>query len=236
MGMFNVGHVAKLHEIQAARLSAGQEGIGLEVEEFIRRLEMGGVNQWRIQAKRLWDRGFGRDPKVSAKIFKAYLAGIPKIPEGLVGEDSELALFSLADPRPGLLRSCKLLGIQFEELGHSDDSVEPFDDRFAIPTTPFWFRHDDGRKNRNRWPDHCRDEVNGDIQVGTAMEGIFAYAHRTNIVKEDEHIIDLPGSVHRGARGGCAFLGVWRGQVELFVGGRSDVAVPEFGSLRLRRK
>ncbi len=98
MGLFDVGHVAKLHEIQAARLSAGQKGIGSEVEELIRRLEMGGVNQWRIQAKRLWDRGFGRDPSVKAKNFKAYLAGILQIPASLLADDPELPLLSLADP------------------------------------------------------------------------------------------------------------------------------------------
>lgn len=236
MGLFDIGHVAKLHEIQAARLSAGQEGISPEVEELIRRLEMGGVNQWRIQAKRLWDKSFGRDPAVNAKNFKVYLAGIPQIPEGLIKDDSDLRLLSLADPRPGLLRSCKLLGIQFEELGYNDSSVEPFDNRFAIPTTPFWFRHDDGRRNRKRRPDHCRDELVGDIQTGSAMEGIYAYAHHPDIVTVGEHLVDLPGSVRRGARDGCAFLGVWGGQVKLGVDRDSDFACPGYGSLRLRRK
>jgi hypothetical protein len=236
MGLFDVGHVAKLHEIQSARLSAGQEGIGPEVEELIRRLEMGGVNQWRIQAKRLWDRGFGRDPSVGAKTLKAYLKGIPQIPASLLADDADLSLLSLADPRPGLLRSCKLLVIQFEELGYSDDSAESFDQRFAIPTTPFWFRHDDGRHNRKRRPDHCRDEATGDIQAGTAMEGIFAYAHHLDIVKEGEHVIDLPGTVHRDNRVDCACLEVWGGQTELYLYRHSDVASPDYGALRLRRK
>ncbi len=236
MRLFDVGHVAKLHEIQAARLSAGQEGIGSEVEELIRRLEMGGVNQWRIQAKRLWDRGFGRDPSVGAKNFKAYLAGIPKIPEGLVADDPELPLLSLCDPRPGLLRSCRMLEIEYEELGYAEDSAEPFDQNFPLPTEPFWFRHDDGRKNRNRRPDHCRDELVGDVLAGTALEGVFAYALHPTIVVENEHSIDLPRTVLRDSRMNCAFLEVWRGQVRLDLDRRSGLADPGYGTVRLRRK
>ncbi|NQV90329.1 hypothetical protein HQ487_02880 [Candidatus Uhrbacteria bacterium] len=234
--MFDVGHVAKLHEIQSARLSAGQEGIGSEVEDLIRRLEAGGINQRRIQAKRLFDRGFGRDPSVKAKTFKAYLASIPQIPEGLIAEDSDLSLLSLCDPRPGLLRSCKLLGIQYEELGYSEESIVPFNDRFPLPTEPFWFRHDDGRANRKRRPDHCRDELTGDIQAGSAMEGIFAFGHHPAIVVEDEHIIDLPRSVPRGDRVDCAYLGVWDGQAKLNLDGLAGLANPYCGSLRVRRK
>ena len=194
-------------------------GYGAEFNAFIRQVTSGGVaskmtNPREAMAKRLWDRGFGRDPAVNAKNSKAYLAGIPEISAGLLADDSELPLLSLCDPRPGLLRSCKLLGIQFEELGYNDNSVEPFDDRFATPTTPFWFRHDNGRLNRKRRPDHCRDELAGDIQTGSAMEGIYAYAHHPNIIKEGEHIIDLPGSVHRDVRGGCAYLCMWGGSGE----------------------
>ncbi|TAL50567.1 hypothetical protein EPN81_02460 [Patescibacteria group bacterium] len=236
MSLFDVGHVAKLHEIQTARLRAGQEGIGAQVDELIRRLELGGVNQWRIHAKRLWDRGFGRDPVVNAKNFKTYLQGIPQIPAGLLADDADLSLLSLADPRPGLLRSCKLLGVLYEELGYSEGDAVPFDERFAIPVTPFWFRHDDGRKNRERRPDHCREEPTNDILVGTAMEGIFAYAHHPHIVVQGEHIIDLPGTVPRGLRVSCAYLGVWGGQTGLDLSRHSGIPGPGCGSLCVRRK
>lgn len=236
MGLFDVGHVAKLHEIQSARLSASQEGIGLEVEELIRRLEMGGVNQWRIQAKRLWDRGFGRDPAVKTKNFKAYLAGIPQIPESLLAPDTDLPLLSLCDPRLGLLRSCKLLGIQYEELSYTEDSAVPFDANFPLPTGPFWFRHDDGRANSGRRPGRCRDELTGDIQAGSAMEGIFAYAHHPTIVVEGEHVIDLPRTVRRDDRVCCACLGAWSGRAGLSLYRDSDIAFPRCGTLRLRRK
>jgi len=236
MGLFNVGHVAKLNEIQEARLRAGQEGIGAEVEDLIRRLEMGGVNQWRIHAKRLWDRGFGRDKAVKAKNFRDYLQGIPKIPASLLAQDSDLSLLSLADPRPGLLRSCRLLRIKYEEQGYKDGDDEPFDDRFVLPTAPFWFRHDDGMENRNRRPDHFRDETDGDIQAGTAMEGIFAFAHHPGIVREDEHIIDLPGTVNRSNRVDCAYIRMLNGQAKLCLYRYSRAAIPRSGGLRVRRK
>lgn len=234
MSLFDIGHVAKLHEIQAARLRAGMPGIGPEVEALIRQLEMGGVNQRRIQAKRLWDKGIG--PEVKAKNFKVYLADIPEIPQSLLADDPTLPFLSLADPRVGLVKACSLIGIQHAELGYSEGDAAPFDERHTDPTVPFWFRHDDGRENRGRRPDVCRDECTGGILVGTAITGAFVYLHHPEIVTEGEHIIDLPGSVHRVSRIVCAFLGVWEGQTRLVVDRNSGDVIPYYGSLRLRRK
>ncbi len=236
-----MGHINTKQLRHFLELDENGPGLHDEFQSFIRQITSGGVagkmTDPRVaMAKRFWDRGFGRDPRVGAKNFKAYLAGIPKIPEGLVAEDSELPLLSLCDPRPGLLRSCKMLGIQFQEFGYAEDSVKPFDYRFPLPTEPFWFRHDDGRKNRGRRPDHCRGELVGDVLAGTALEGVFAYAHHPTIVVENEHVIDLPRTVNRARRVRCAYLGVWRGQVEIHLSGSSDSADPGYGALRLRRK
>ena len=60
------------------------------------------------QGRGLWNCGFGlglglgRDPNVKAKNFKEYLEWIPRIPEGLLEDDSWLSLLSLCDPLPGL--------------------------------------------------------------------------------------------------------------------------------------
>ncbi|MBI4256534.1 hypothetical protein HY626_00580 [Candidatus Uhrbacteria bacterium] len=237
MPKLTTGQICQLIEIDRAG-----DGIGNLVQELIIRLTSGGVagkmtDPRGTMAKRLWDRGFGRDSAIKAKNFKAYLAAIPQIPASLIAEDSDLSLLSLADPRPGLLRACQLLGIQYEELGYADGDAEPFDERFMIPAAPFWFRHDDGRANSNRRPDHCRDELaTGDIQVGTATEGIFAFAHHPQIVVEGEHIIDLPGTVHHSRRVHCAYLRVWSGRVGLDLSGDSGFADPSYGALRVRRK
>lgn len=187
------------------------------------------------QARRLWKLGFGRD-QVKAKNFEVYLDQIPQIPEGLLAEDADLAFLSLADPRPGLTHCCRLLGIKYEELGYENEDAVPYDERFATPAGPFWFRHDNGRKNRNRPPDHCREELKGDIQAGTAMDGVFAYAHHPDIVVEGEHFLDLPGTVRRDSRVLCAHLTVWRDQPELILNRASGIAGPVGGTLRVRRK
>ena len=237
--MFDVGHVAQLHEIQRARLSRGDPGIGSEVEELIARLTSGGVGARSgdlrtIQAKRLWDKGFGRE--VKAKNFKAYLASIPEIPASLITDDPEFPFLSLVDPCVGLVCACSLASVQHSELGYSDGDIIPFDERHTDPTQPFWVRHDDGRKNRNRRPDHCRDECTGDLLAGTAMVGLFTYIHHQEIVKEGEHILDLPGSIHHDEPLVCAYLGVWDGQPKLSISGDSDRALSDYGSLRFRRK
>lgn len=180
----------------------------------------------------LFQRGFGVDIRTVAQ----YRKGIESVPGGLLADDTDLSLLTLADPRPGLLRSCKFLGIKFQELGYIEDSAEPFDENFPLPTEPSWFRHDDGCANLNRRPDECRDELKGDIQAGSAMEGIFAYAHHPQIIKEGEHVLDLPRTVHRGARVLCACLEVWHGRARLFLFRDSDLARPHYGALRLRRK
>jgi hypothetical protein len=187
-------------------------------------------------AKRLWDRDFGLHRNVNAENFEAYLQGMPQIPEGLLAEDTELPLLSLADPRPGLLQACRILVIEYEELSYTDKTAGPFDERFETPAEPFWFRHDDGRQNKGRRPDHCRDETSGDVQVGTAMEGIFAYAHHSQIVVEDEHILDLPGTVVRSWSVDCACLKVWDGQAKLSFSRSSNCFSQDYGTLRVRRK
>ena len=239
MSLFDTGHVAQLHEIQRSRLKSGQPGIGLEVEELIARLTSGGVAGKAVDdrtrfAKVLWDLGFGRELKI--KTFKAYLATIPEIPESLLGHDDDLPLLSLADPRLGLVVACRLIGIKHEDFGYKEGDAVPFDDRFKDSVTPFWFRHDDGRKNRNERPDSCREANTGDTLVGTAMVGIMAYVHHKEIIREGEHVIDLPGSVGRQNRGGCAYLKVWDGQVELDLSRNADSASPNCGSMRVRRK
>ena len=89
--------------------------------------------------------------------------------------------------------------------------AKPFDDRFQLPTSPFWFHHDDGRRNCDCRPDRCRGESAGDILVGTAMEGIFAFHHHPQVVVKDEYRIDLPGTVLRGCSAGCACLRILNG-------------------------
>lgn len=184
------------------------------------------------QARRPFDLGFGGEDVE----FETYLEGIPEIPKSLIADDPNLPYLFLADPRLGLVESCRLIGIKYAELGYTDESAGPYDDRHRDPVEPFWFRCSDGRPNRKRKPIDCRTECTGVLLAGTAMVGIMAYAHKSDIVKEGERVIDLPSSVYRVVRGYCACLKVWHGEPLLRLDRNAKVAVPHCGSLVFRRE
>lgn len=150
-------------------------GIGDEVAALIKRLTDGrrllDTNDVRvIQAKVLFDKGLGDDLG-----FDAYLATIPEIPETLLADDPNLPLLRLVDPRLGLVKTCKLFGIKFEEFGYSDADAVACDARHEMPNTPFWVRAHDGRKNRNRKPNVCRDKCKDKLFAMTAMVAIMVW-------------------------------------------------------------
>lgn len=214
-------------------------GIHTEIQELIRRLTDGGAvlksDDPRVfQAKVLWDKGLGRG--IGIDTFEDYLATIPQIPTTFIFNDTDFPLLRLVDPRLGLVNTCKLFGIKFEEFGYSDADVVPCDDRHEIPNTPFWVRAHDGCKNRNRKPSICRDECSDKFFAMTAMVAIMVWVQDPSIIKEDEHVLDCPGSVHRSGRGFCAYLDVWGGEVELYLGGYAGAVHPHCGSGGFRRE
>ncbi|MBI4591899.1 hypothetical protein HY733_00395 [Candidatus Uhrbacteria bacterium] len=180
---------------------------------------------------RLWAREFGYDQPVNAMNAEEYLAGIPRIPAGLLDEDSDLPFLSLADPRYGLFLTSRYLGVQFSGR---EANTSPFDPRFDLPTQPFWFRHDDGRHYRGRSPDECRAETIQGIRAGTAMEGAFAYFHFPEIFREPDYVIDLPGTVRSDERLNCASMKIADGRMILELRRISAFAHKRFGTLRVR--
>jgi hypothetical protein len=123
-------------------------------------------------------------------------------------------------------------------MEYEQKSAKGFDDGYIIPVAPYWFRHDDGRKNRNRDSDQCLDEAAGDIRAGTIIEGIFAYAYHPQIVMEGKYCICLPATKRNDFHKVTASLGVWgsRGYARLDVYGLSLTAEPGSGTMRVRRK
>jgi hypothetical protein len=230
LDLFTLAHIRKLDEIQRARVKSGRSGIGLEVEELIRRLESGGIGKhvddprW-MQAKTLWDFGFGCAPNLGT--FEAYLATIPEIPAGLVAHNPDFPLLTLVDPRLGHVCSCRLIDLRFVEYTRNDQSLVPFDARHAMPTdAPYWVRAHDGSPNLNRKPSDCRAECIGELYAGTADVGIAIWIQHG----EGKCVMDLPGSVFASNRVCCAYLGTWLNVRELNVGG-TDYARPRFGSV-----
>ncbi len=208
--------------------------MGAEVQEIISRLTSGGTaplnseDPWLVQAKRLWDLGFGRASEVSD--FGAYLRDIPPIPKTLLADSDDFPLLCLADPRLGLSRSCSLLGILFKELKLEDADVEPYDERHVTPMEPFWFRFTVPGKNMGRSSGDCRNEFIAQNQFpGTAMTGVMAFAHHPTLVEAGERALDLPGSKHhRSDRHAC--LWVCDGRLRLGLGRRDNDARPHRGA------
>ncbi len=232
--LFNVGHAAQLHEIQKARLARNEPGIGPEVEELIRRLTSGGVagkvvdDIRLIQAKRFFDRGFGRE--LGLKDFAAYLATIPTVPETLLADDPNFPLLVLGEPRLGLTRACELIGLRYTG---SDQTLVPFDKRHAEPTKPWWFSMHDGRRNRNRKPSDCRTSLGANEISATALRGVCTFLHHPGVIVQGEHCVDLPGSVDAEYRGYNADLGIWRDEPRLYrsMSGFADL---DYGSASCR--
>lgn len=228
--------ICALREIERAIMKDGRGGLGAELQVLIDRCKDGrrllSMNNVRVmQAKVLFDKGLGGDLS-----FDAYLATIPEIPETLLAHDSGLPLLRLVDPRLGLVKTCKLFGIKFEEFGYSDADAAPSDPRHEIPNTPFWVRAHDGRKNRNRKPNICRDECKDKLFAMTAMVAIMVWVQDPSIIKQNEHVLDCPGSVLRHARGRCACLEVWRGEVGLCLSSAAALEHPYYGSGGFRRE
>jgi len=237
MSLFSLNHIAQLHEIQSARLKHNQPGIGLEVEELIRRLTSGGVagkthDVWVTQGKRYWDLGVGT--ALGYESFSQYFASIPRLPTGFDVDNTEFPLRVLVETRIGLKRLCELGGIGFNG---NDETLVSHDDRHAEFSQPSWIRIQDGRKNRNRSASDCQKTFAKHERGLTALQGVCAYLQHPTVVsewtKDGAHVMDLPGSVHREHRGNAACLGVFGGRAELYWSW-SDNASPKYGSASRR--
>lgn len=233
-GTFTTGQIARLHQIEQARLRGGGRGVHDEVQELIRRLESGGVSPGtqpprgkrhgkgkdrstrdpRIleQAKRLWDKGWatkilGEDAQPRYRTFPEYLASIPEIPTFPAGYDERFPHLVLVDRRIQVVEACQMLGVSFD--GDSDTFV-PHDPTHSVKRLVYWIRVQDGKLHRNHKPSVCRTEfaAHGDEFGLEAHEGLALYAQSPNLLEIDT-AMDLPGSVHADLRAHCACLKRW---------------------------
>ncbi len=205
-----------------------------QISSFVTDALEGGLDNTRVtQAKRLWDLGYGR--ALGYESFEVYLATIPEIPASLLADDPELPLLTLDDPRVPRTARAKLAGVKYAEFGYNDQSHIPFDKRHETSKTPYWFRAHNGRPNRGRKPSECRAELTGNLLAGTVDVGLALFTQHKNVVKEGEHVMELPGSVPRDVRGYCACLYVWDGQPKLNSYGDGN-ANPHYGAVVFRRE
>ncbi len=185
------------------------------------------------QAKRLYDLKFNGRLK-GKDLWEAFLATIPEIPDSLLEHDPDFPLLTLVYPVNGLVKTCELALVK--DCGVSN--LEPYSPRDITPAEPHWIRAHDGRVNRGKKPSVCREEaVKRGFFPGTAEVGLAIWIHHQsqNVAVEGEHVMDLPGSVHRGNRSCCAYLLVWYGSPKLH-GFRDDDAHPQCGAVVFRRE
>lgn len=185
------------------------------------------------QARRLYELKFG--DVLGVKTFEAYLDGtdaieavpqIPNFPEvqmRLFGREGIWLVDGRVAEKVGLTGYLRLVGLAY---GGTDDTFESHDPKRAKSGVR-WMIGQDGFRNRGRKPNDCR-ELFQPIEIGMdCIEGAGVYAQNSKVI--ENHWMDLPGSVRRGNRGRCAYLGVIDGEPELYWnwGGNS---LPKCGS------
>ena len=185
------------------------------------------------QAKVLWDLSFGEI--LGVKNLEAYLKGTDAV-QGIMeipawpSTPDYLNRNVLVDGRVieqiGLKELCRLCGIKY---GGEDSTFVPYDPSLTLSGLR-WMRSQDGHRNRNTTPNRCRTERFAANEVGLdALEGISLFVQDHDVLVLDEHIMDLPGSVHADVRGYCACLRLWSGRPGLYWGWGDD-PLPGCGS------
>lgn len=199
MAHLTTGQIKQLLEIDHAG-----PGIRTEVQELIKRLTSGGVgvktDDPRVtQAKRLWDKGFGRELGIDS--FEHYLANIPVIPESLLAHDERFPELVLVDAGLGITKICELLGIDFSG---DDQTFEDFDPKQARTEQVYWIRLQDGKKNCGKSVQTCRKEFAQDEIGLTFHEGLAFFAQCPESFRK--FALDLTGSVTRDGCSSAAYL------------------------------
>ena len=235
MSDFHVGQVAQLHEIQAARKKRCEPGIGPEVEALIRRLTDGGVagtkrgrifsselteiraeELRKLQAKRLWDKGFGE--VLGYASFEAYYIGIPLPPARRPQDLSNYFQLILVDARifrskqyGGLVKVCELLGVTFNG---TNSTIIPYNSEYEVKDSVYWMWCQDGQVNRDKCIRTCVDQFaqSGEISLNI-MEGLAIFVQNPSVIKG--HYMDLPSSVRSTEPGYSVCMGLWDGEPEL---------------------
>lgn len=229
-GLFNVGHIAQLHEIQSARLRRGLPGIGPEIEEMIRRLRDGGSrallsdNPRVAQAKRLYDKGFCWGTDIDT--FDAYLDTIPEIPEELKEDRERFPLLTLVDGRPGIVKTCEILRVRY---GCAEGR---FQRRYGMieRAEVYWMRAQAGLKNKGKLPQTCREEFAVDETGLVVIEGLAILAQYRDTLRD---MIPCDGGV-RWALDLCDSMGCTDSLITPYIFWDNDRPVLDGGSEHAR--
>lgn len=198
-----MAHLTTKQIKQLVEIDNAGPGIRAEVQELIRRLTSGGVGPQSddpliTQAKKLWDKGFGRE---LGKSFDEYLDSIPDIPSELNAHDKRFPLLVLVDARLGTVKTCKLLGVNYPG---DDETFVDYDPKKSRTNKVYGIRAQDGRKNHGKSVQTCRKQFAEDEIGLTVHEGLALFAQNPEGIRNRG--MDLPGSVRRENRDSAAGL------------------------------
>lgn len=198
---------------QLVEIDNAGPGIRSEVQELIRRLTSGGVGPQSddsliTQAKKLWDKGFGRE---LGKSFYEYEDSIPDIPPELVAHDERFPHLVLVDTRLGIVETCELLGVNY--LDGDMTKFEDFDPQ-KTKSGAYWIRVQDGKKNNGKSVRACRERFTTDELGLTVHEALALLAQNPETLRNWG--MDLPGSVNRENCDDSACLGWHEEHPELY--------------------
>lgn len=201
-----MAHLTTRQIKQLIEIDNAGPGIRSEVQDMISRLTSGGVgaksdDQRIAQAKRLWDKGWGRELKIDS--FDEYLSSIPEIPER--PPIDYLDRLVLVDRRVKLTTACELVGLGLAFSG-DEETLVPFDPEKAKKDVE-WMWCQAGHRNRGKAAKGCREECRKGEIVCDTFEGVAIYTQDPKVTKG--HYLDLPGSVRADGHGDVAYLGRW---------------------------
>lgn len=218
----------------AAWLVEQLEQVDAVMESIVNATRMTDTVAMRIaQATMLWKKfeAVLREIDPDLDSLAKYLASIPEVPTFPAEWGDTFDRTVLCDYRiiatVGLKRFCEILGVGYDG---ADDTFVAFDPA-QTENGVEWVRCQDGHRNRDRKPTDCRTTFAA-FEVGATFAlGLFLFAQDAAVIGgDDNHVMDLPGSVHAVYRAHVAYLWRWGGRVGLSWGFGVSAA-PQFGSV-----
>lgn len=189
-------------------------------------LALAGESDVRIAQAIQWAKALGQKGE-------DVLRQIPEIPVTLLQSRGNLNLLTLVPFHLGNVQLAKAAGLKHEEYGYSDETLIPANPRYAdLPTTWAWVLAHDGTPNLGRKPVDCLAECTRGLYAGVDKVGVAIWL----IHGPRKHAMDLPGSVHAGARESCACVGPFDDKPNLSAHRFADIVNPNYGTVVFVRK
>lgn len=207
----DTGLIAELIHADLERVSRGKESLGASVRALIDASDMNALTlplAWQrlIQARLLWERGFGN--VLSLNDFRTYLEGIPAIPDVLLAEDAAYPYLILVDARVSAAKAASLLTVSpkgNEQTPHMPD--------LQHTSHAYWMRCNTGDRFAGHSV-HTAETTFAENEQGlSAQEALALFAQHPEVLAD--RYLDLAASRHEGFENSAGCLGRWDEKTEL---------------------